>query len=189
MKQWLGGLAAGIALLAGAEAAQAGPITLTVGSGTFTAGGDNVTTLANTVTYNLTPNVPFTGALQGGNFDTVNTGGTTQTFAFTLTEVITVGSVTGNLSITGQLIAKPGKDSLSFFASPVTTLDLGSAGKLDVNVTPQTVTSATAKGITPFTLNATFNLRPAVPEPTSLGLLGLGAVCLLWYARRRSVPT
>jgi len=171
-----------LVLVAGITAeARADLITVTAGGTSFSAGADTAVLNAATHTYNLTPGQVQTAVLQVVNFNVGDSGSLNQTFPFTLTETIIVGTTTGSLSLPGQLSITPTIDTLTFFNGPATSLDLGAGRTLRVNVVNGSV-SATNLGTFPMNLQA--NFLEITPEPPSIVMFGLGAAGLAGYAWR-----
>jgi PEP-CTERM motif len=161
--------------------ARADLITVTAGGTSFSAGADTAVLNPATHTYNLTPGQVQTAVLQVVNFNVGDSGPLNQTFPFTLTESITVGTTTGSLSLPGQLSITPTRDTLTFFNGPPTFIDLGAGRTLRVNVVNGSV-SATNLGTFPMNLQA--NFLEITPEPPSIVLFGLGVAGLAGYAWR-----
>jgi hypothetical protein len=171
-----------LVLVAGmAGEARADLITVTAGGTSFAAGADTVVVNPATHTYNLTPGQVQIAVLQVVNFNVGDSGSLNQTFPFTLTETLTVGTATGSLSLPGQLAITPTRDTLTFFNGPAASIDLGAGRTLRVNVVNGSV-SATNLGT--FPMNLQVNFLEITPEPPSIVLFGLGAAGLAGYAWR-----
>jgi hypothetical protein len=196
----LAGLVLGGLLLSGATA-QAGFITYlptgtfaggaTPGTPTFTSSIDPSTT----VTFNTGPSTveatPPPGTTAGfGSFTTASTSATAVSLSGAFTMVIfntaTLDSITFNGTLGGTLtsssstgfvqFAGPLTQTLDGFIFTIESADNGSAGRVDLGAPGPTTGTTTVDGNISIT---------AVPEPSTLALLGFGSPFLLGFVARR----
>jgi hypothetical protein len=131
-------------------------------------------------------NVPVTANTQTLSFFIGDSDGTNQLFPFTLTENVTINGVTHTITQPGQLLITPAADTLTLFPGPTTAFDLGGSG--EAFFTPLgagPVTSSAIGQTLTVQLQGTFLAVAAVPEPSSITLLGLGAAALASWRRWR----
>lgn len=115
--------------------------------------------------------------VQNGNFYVGYSPIPDQTIAFSFLDTVTLNGITRDITIVGQDDVTAATDSVTIFAgAPVSFGDV--TFQLD-----QTVSGSGGVGQNvPFSLSADVS---QTPEPSSLALLGTGAVASLGYIRRR----
>lgn len=170
-------------LLAGVMAqAHASLITIaTGGTGSVTPPGspDSFTLNATTSTYNVPAGVPTTVNFQTGTFNAVYSPYDNVTFPFSFTENVTINGNTQSVLFTGGINVTYALDTLTFNTGAVQNF-----GGMSVQFQPLSLSvPANTQGGFRFTQQA---IIKSVPEPATLGLLGLGLAAIGFSRRRKT---